>query len=71
MTETTVQVTATAKSKRVRGSRKRRLSVRQAVTSFVCGALAGGVAKTTIAPLDRTKILFQSKETVAVVIMFG
>ena len=42
-----------------------RKRVEDVFSALFCGAVAGAVAKTTVAPLDRTKILFQSEKSFA------
>jgi len=39
------------------------LSGKQIIINLVAGGIAGGIAKTAIAPLDRSKIWFQTNET--------
>ena len=38
-------------------------NTKKILTSLAAGGVAGGVAKTVIAPLDRSKIFFQTNET--------
>lgn len=37
-----------------------RIFTEEELQKFVCGGCAGAIAKTSIAPLDRVKVLFQA-----------